>query len=487
MIPFGPWRPDAASPNSGFAVTAENAKPKRSGQRLGYAPFPALVQAVGAEALPDDPRGDVSLVKADGTYQVYFATATTIEQMDSSYQFTSAATGLNVTAGDDMSFCPFGSFLLNTNTTDGMHAYNFETPAGNNAVSGAPDARFIFSANNVVIALDCNGNNRRMQTSGVGDHTAWDSKGADGKTFEDGGALVCGCDLQNGAALLAQDNALRLMQFGGAPGGALYRISKVADGLGVVGPRALVGFNGRAWFMSSRGPYEYTLGGQPRPIGEGKVADWFLGEISTEDLRKVRAWIDPESNVIGFHFRRSGVASTTIYEDSLCYDYEIGEWFLLSFPAALITRIASAGYTVDGPYAAVIVDDNDTPVDDRIYQGGQPVLAALDEDLKFATFSGTPMAAELETCELTKWGHERVTGVKAIIDTADATVKLAYKQRLQNSLTYGDAVAIDVDGFAPVDEAGEVYALRLNVPAGSTWNNAEGFDGIEGTGATSPR
>jgi hypothetical protein len=88
---------------------------------------------------------------------------------------------------------------------------------------------------------------------------------------------------------------------------------------------------------------------------------------------------------------------------------------------------------------------------------------------------------------MTTFGHQRVTGVKAIVDTADATVRLGAKQRYQNSLTWGDAVALDVDGFAPVDEAGEVYALRMNVPAGSTWNNAEGFDGVEGTGAGSPR
>jgi hypothetical protein len=487
MLPLGPYRPDAASPNSGFATTAENVQPKMAGQKLGYGPFSQLVQAVGAEALPADPRGNISLVKADGTYEVYFATATTIEQMDSSFQFTSVDTGLNITAGDNMSFCPFGSYLINTNTTDGMQAYNFETPAGNNAISGAPASRFVFSANNVLIALDCDGNNRRMQTSGLGLYNAWSSDGADGKTFEDGGALISGCDLQNGAALIGQADAIRLMQFGGAPGGAMYRITKVADGLGVIGPAALVGFNGLAFWLSSRGFYSYALGGQPKSIGAEKVNRWFLSQIATDDLGKVQAWIDPESNIVGWRYRRSGVSSTTVYEDNICYDYEIGEWFTLSVNAALITRIATAGYTVDGPYAAILVDDNDTPVDDRLYQGGQPVLAALDENLKFATFSGTPMAATLETCEMTTFGHQRVTGVKAVIDTADATVRLGAKQRYQNSLTWGDAVALDVDGFAPVDEAGEVYALRMNVPAGSTWNNAEGFDGVEGTGAGSPR
>lgn len=482
MIIFGPFRPDAASPNSGYATQVINAQPKMAGQKLGYGPVAALVQAVGAEALSGEPRGDISIVKFDGTYEIYFATASTIEQMDSSFQFSSVATGLNITAGDDMSFCHFGSFLLNTNTTDGLNAYNVETPAGNNAVSGAPAARFAFSANNVVVALDCDGNNRRMQTSGVGDHTAWDSKGADGKTFEDGGALICGGDLQNGAAVIMQDNAMRLMQFGGAPGGALYRISKIADGIGAVGARSFVPHNGRCFFLSSRGFYDYSVGGQPRPIGSEKVNRWFLDQINTEDLRKVQGWIDPENNIVGWRFRRNGVASTSIYEDNICYDWELGEFFLEEVSTATISRIATAGYTVDGPYAAILVDDNPTPVDDRLYQGGQPVLAALDGDLKFATFSGTPLAATLETSEITSLRHQRVTGAQAIVDTDDATVQLGAKQRLQDAFTWGTAVAIDADGFAPVDEAGKVYALRMNIPAGTLWTNAEGFDGIEGTG-----
>ncbi len=478
MIPFGPFRPDAASPNSGFATTAENVQPKMSGQKMGYGPFPALVQALGAEALASDPRGDISLVKFDGTYEVYFATATTIEQMDSSFQFTSIATGLNVTAGDDMSFCHFGSYLLNTNTTDGFHAYNVETPAGNNTVSGAPSGRFVFSANNVVIVLDCDGNNRRMQTSGVGDHTAWDSKGADGKTFEDGGALVGGADLQNGAAVLFQDNAVRLMQFGGAPGGALYRINKIADGLGAVSARGIVPFNGRVFFLSSRGFYDYALGGQPRPIGSEKVNQWFLEQIATDQLRSVQGWIDPESNVVGWRYDD---------ENNICYDWELGEWFTLNVETASISRIATAGYTVDGPYGLILVDDNSTPVDDRLYQGGQPVLAALDSDRKYATFSGTPLQAILETSEITSLKHQRVTGMVAIVDTTAALIQLGTKQRLQDSFTWGTAVTMDADGFAPVDEAGKVYAGRMTIPAGTLWTDAEGFDGIEGSGGSAPR
>lgn len=480
MISFGPFRPDAASPNSGYAMQALGVVPKLSGGRLGYGPFPSLVTAADAEALGDAPRGHISLVKFDGTYAVFFATETTIEELDSTFQFTSIATGLSVTPGDDMSFCHFGQYLLSSNTSDGFYAYNVEVPAGNNAVSDAPAARYIFSANNVVVALDCDGNNRRMQTSGIGDHTAWDSKGADGKTFEDGGALICGADLQNGAAILFQSNTIRLMQFGGAPGGALYRISKIADGIGSVGARSMIADNGQAFFLASDGFYRYQVGGVPEPIGAEKVNRWFFDQVTTSDLPKVQGWIDPQNKLVGWLYKRSDVVSESVFEDCLVYDWQLKEWSTLSVEAAFISRIATAGYTVDGPYADVIVDDNDTLVDDRLYQGGEPVLAALDGDLKYSTFSGSSMAAVLETSELTDLRHRRVTGAHAIVDTDAATVQLGFKRSLQDAFGYGSAVSLDDDGFAPVDEAGKVYAFRMNIPAGSSWSNAEGVDGIEG-------
>ncbi len=43
--------------------------------------------------------------------------------MDATYQWTDIETGRTVTGGDDVSFLHFGSYLLNTDTTDGFKAY----------------------------------------------------------------------------------------------------------------------------------------------------------------------------------------------------------------------------------------------------------------------------------------------------------------------------------------------------------------------------
>src|SRR6478736_180586 len=160
MQSWGAWRPDSPGPNGGFAATADSVLPITMGdgrgqQAIAYGPFPQLVTPSGATALSGAPRGNISLTLDDGTYAVYFATSSTIEQLTSSYTFSAIDTGRSVTSGDDVSFAHFGSFLLNTDTTDGFKAYNVQTPAGNNTVSGAPTARFIFSCNNVVFALDC--------------------------------------------------------------------------------------------------------------------------------------------------------------------------------------------------------------------------------------------------------------------------------------------------------------------------------------------
>ena len=236
MISWGAWRPDQGGPNTRFAQVADNVIPQSAGlgqyfnQLIGYGPFPQLVESMSAGALPGAPRGSVSLPSDNGTYQVYFATATAIYELQSDYTWLSIATGRSVTSGDDVSMLHFGDFLLNTDTTDGFQAYNVETPAGNNVVSGAPTARSIFPCNNVVFALDCNGNNRAWQSSAIGDHTQWVLGGANGGLFPDGGACQCGVDLKNGNGLIFQSKAMRLIQFGGnAVSPALFSIVKAAD------------------------------------------------------------------------------------------------------------------------------------------------------------------------------------------------------------------------------------------------------------------
>lgn len=207
MFPFGPLAPDAGELEPGVCLVANGVLPLKT----GYGPAASLFVEGGAEALSAAPRGLVSLVLNDGTWKVFGYTDDDIEVMAADYTWTSIGAGaFSLTSGDDWCGMHFGNYLLSTNTTEGLIAYNVETPAGFSAIAAAGDPRFIFTCANMVFALDCldasgNRDNRLIRNSDFNSFTEWKKGAADYQPLEDGGALLAGFDLRDGAALIVQE------------------------------------------------------------------------------------------------------------------------------------------------------------------------------------------------------------------------------------------------------------------------------------------
>lgn len=483
MLYWGPWRPDQGGPNTGFCQVADNVLPQSAGigqggsQLIGYGPFPGFVTTPGAGALSGAPRGNISVKLDDGTSAVFFATATTIEQLSSTYTFSSIDTGRNVTASDDVIFVKFGAYLLNTDKTDGLKAYNLQTPAGNNAVSGAPsNVRYIFSCNNVVFALDCNNNNRQMQSSGIGDFTAWTSLGANSKTFEDGGALVCGVDVKNGNAVIFQETAMRVITFGNAASPALYSIAKAADGRGSVGERSVVSFDGMIFYLASDGFYRFDLTNGNTPIGAEKVNRWFLSNIDNSTLSTVQGALDPLNKIVCWRFSSLANPSTTTYDRMICYDWQLNEWFTATVTTTALTRISTPGYTLDQMDSFGTLDQISIVLDDRFWQGGVPVYGGLDANYKFATFTGAAAAATLQSYRATSQAHQLVNEATPISDNGSSTLQLGVASRLDAAITWKTGVTRSRAGICKLRGSGNVLAFQENHAAGATWTYANGID-----------
>lgn len=464
---WGEWRP-YAGPNSGFAEIADGVLPQAFGGGLAYGPYPELVEAMGAEALPGEPRGGISIRLFDGTYKQFFATASTIEEMGTDYSWTSIETDRTVTDGDDVSFAHFGSFLLNSDRADGFKAYNVEVPDENTAVTDAPAARFLFTCNNVVFALDCDSNNRRFQSSGIGDHTAWNSKGATGKTLEDGGALVCGKDLKNGIGVMFQDDAVRWIQFGGS-GGSLYSIPKVADGKGSVGQRSVRAFNGTAYWLSQDGFYRLVAGGVPEPIGAERVDRWAFDQVAAADLIDVQAAVDPYRKCVVWRLNNS-----TLLGFAWALNGGAGAWFTASVATAALSSIATAGLLADN--WDVVADDQDVVMDSRGFDGGQPVFAALNADLKYATFTGVPLAHTLRSCIV----NNQTSGIGSWITPLSKGSGLRYRvgtsDNLDNGIAWGTAATKARNGAVPTRFRGLNIQFEEFEDAGSAWEFSQGIE-----------
>lgn len=482
QFPFGPLAPDAGANASGVCMTANGVLPKSE----GFGPAQQLVAADTATALPAAPRGMITCLLRDGSTRVFGLTETTLYSLGADFTWTSIQAGYTCTSGDDWSCRQFGNFLLYTNTTDGMQAYNIETGGAPTYISAAGDPRELEIIANCVFGFDCKDatgtrDNRLIRNSDFNDHTDWTGGAADYQPLESGGALLGGFNLRNGAAIVLQENSMRLLQFGNVGGGAFYSLQEVSTERGVVGRKSCVAFDGVLYGISTNGFFRFTLNAGLEFIGAGMVDEWFLERVQLADLAKVQGAIDPARKVVLFRYPSDGDPSATVFSNLIGYSwgYPANPWFTWSVDTAYLSRLATAGYTLEDLDAFGTVDSITIPWDDRFWQGGQKLFAALDPDLKYATFSGENQAATI----LTSTQNSPVTGLigwaTGIDDCASGTLEIAVSDALSDDMTFKDPATKVSAGRFPLRARGLNVAFRRNIPAAATWTYAKGIDHIK--------
>jgi hypothetical protein len=445
-----------------------------------YGPRPSLQTAPGAAALAAAPRGAFGGYLPNGTFKGFGATSTKVYTLGSDFAWTALAPNFTVPTDDDEAMAQFGVFMLASNTTDGMYAYNMDTPAGLNAVSGAPAARYMFTANNQVIALGAGGSLlNRLTTSAFGSHTNWTSRGKSKQDMNDGGAFTGGGDIGNGAAILLQLRAVRRMSFGNAGGGALFRLDKLADDVGCVHPRAQVTYNGVCYFLHTDGFYACDGASPPVNIGAGKINQWFLGRAT--DLKKVYAAVDPKNNVIRWRYAASGDGSTaTVFQSILDYNWVTKEFIPGTEATSAIFRMGTPGYTLDTISAAfgVLNAWSQYPLDSAFWQGGNFRLAALDSTFKFGFFDGSAAAATVETPTETDGVNYLVSRLRLLSDDPSATIQVGVKNDMSDQIVWSDEFD-KVGARYPVRARGIFQRYRVNHAAAATWTRDTAIADIE--------
>lgn len=474
MPAITPFRPDLGEMVSG---TPSNVLATGN----GYGPRPSLQTAPGAVALAAQPRGLYSAVLPNGAFRGFGATAADVYSLGADFAWTSLSASLTLPADDDQAFSHFGVFMLTSNTTDGMKAYNMDVPAGLNAVSGAPAAKWLFTANNQVIALGAGSTlPNRLATSAFGSHTNWTTKGASKQDINEGGAFTGGGDLGNGAAILLQLRGVKRMTFGNAGGGALFRLDPLGGDVGCVHPRAHAVYNGICYFLHTDGIYACDGNGPPVNIGAGKVNDWFLARVA--DLKKVYFSVDPKNTLVRIRYAATGDGSTsTVYQSILDYNWVTKEFIPGTEATSAIFRMGTPGYTLNTISSAFGALNNwsQFPLDSAFWQGGNYRLAGLDATYKVGFFDGAPAAASLETVTEGDGVAYTVNECLPVTDDAAATVELGVKEKLSDSFTWKTAEALSESGVVPLRGTGKLQRYRINHLAAASWTRTTEIVGID--------
>lgn len=474
-LPLGSYQPDRGDTNAPLLV-ADGVFPTVD----GWGPHPALYVPPGATALPGAPRGIISVVLNNNAWEAFGFTASAFYQLQSDYTWGAAiASGYACPLNYDWSALHFGTKLLFTNTFDGLKAYDIETPAGVTSIAAAGNPAFIFTCANFIVALNCldslgNRDIRLIKTSGFNDQTNWTTDGADYQELADGEALLCGFDLKNNTALLVQQHAFVLQQFGNAPGGAQFSLQKVADGKGAVGARSCVSFDGMVFGLGTDGFFRFDLSSGYVPIGDSEVDQTFLAAVDQANFVLVQGAVDPLHRVVTWRYKRNIDSSTTVSEVAIGYNWQIKRWFTIAEQTSALTRLSTVAVSYDaitGTY-----DSQTLAYDDLALTGSAPLFGGLDENYKFGLWTGSSLAVTLTTGIINNRVSGKLLWATPITDADAPTLNHGYSDDLSLGITWEGATSKTEGGRVPFEARGMNDQFSLLIPAGDGWTYATGLD-----------
>lgn len=482
MIPVGSLATDIAETNPGVARQAVNVLITRDAHGIAHGPHPSLVVANSATSLPDVPIGGVTAVNNSGLYFAFVGTRSAIHRMSAAYELdasTIVGSGYNVPDGDYWSFATYGPYLHATNTIDGMLQFNVDLDSSFSSVPDAPRARYVFSWADALFALDCDGENKVMRNSAIGNSLIWSGKGAGYRTFPTGEELMCGGALTEDYAIVLQRNSVNLLVR--RSDGKLFDLKNLANDRGVVSPRAFCVVDGMAFWCDTDGFWQFSVAGGLKNIGLEKINSTFLKRLAANGFTTIELIADKANNRVVARYQRNTCQSETIFEDAYAYHYLIGEWAEIQETTAALFSMASPGYTLDDitPELFGDLDELSISLDSRFWSGGEPRMGALNGDLKFGYLDGPSLAAISETSSTQLGVSTLVNSVTPKTDAGNAIVEIGVRDKASDAIAWKDGVEIQPSGRCPVRGRGKLIAFRQTIAAGEDWSYLRGFDHLE--------
>lgn len=244
------------------------------------------------------------------TTKLYAHDGTTLDDITPA-GFTSAA---------DWSVDNFGELLV---ACDGESIYEWTPGGGGDAtvITNSPDARAIFvTEERFLIALGADGDPRKFAWADQATLTTWTPSAinqAGDLNVQAAGLLVCGLQIR-GSALLFTTEGLHRLTYLGYPD--VYGSEHVANGCGIIGPHAKVGFGPNAYWMG-KGKF-YMWAGYLEEI-PCDIADDVFANINTTYQHLCWAEYLPEFAEVWFYYPRG---SATECSHAAVFSTREGHW-----------------------------------------------------------------------------------------------------------------------------------------------------------------
>lgn len=485
MIPFGEWLPDRGDFENPGLTVATNVLPKTQDS---YGPFPDLT--VYSNALTARCQGAFAGRSAAGNVTNFSGDATKLYTL-SGATWSSVNTGFSTATDESWRFTQFGEFVIATNLTDEPKKWTLDSSSAFSQLSsGAPKARYAANINpgflmfgNTVDGTDGAVPNR-VWWSGIGDATSFLTPGSAAaqavqSDFNDmpAGGWVQGIIGAVGGAdgVVFMDTSIYRAQYQGPPD--VFGFYEVERARGTPAPGSIINVGSMAFYLGEDGFYVFD-GSRSIPIGNTKIDKTFYSTLDQSYFHRISSAVDPINKLVFWAYPTSS-ASSGNPDRILCYNWELGRWSEAEINCELIYRSLSQGYTLDSlDTYSTDLDALPFSLDSRVWTGGRLILSAFNADHKLAFFTGSNLAATLETSELTGQSGRRVLiqGVRPMVDGGTITSAIGYRDTPQASLTYTTATSAGSNGVCPQRISTRYARARVSIAAGGTWTHALGFE-----------
>jgi hypothetical protein len=484
MVPFAAWQPDTADFDTGVSTEALNVIPSTS----GFRPFPSFVNT--ASAITARAQGAISVRSISGTIFNFCGDATKLYKLASdglTWSDVSRTVGgaYSVASDSKWSFAQYGDYLMATNGNDAVQVFELGVSSNFSALAGSPpSAYYAGSIREFGVLAKISTANNRVRWSAIGDISDWVTSAttlSDYQDLPDGGTIMGFVGGEFGVVF--QERAITRMSFEGPP--TAFRFDKIAAFLGCRADGSIAAFDNLIFFLGDDGAYMIRGGAEIVPIGVDKVDSWIEQNLDASFLYRVTSAIDPINKlyILGFPTVTNGTGSP---DTLLMYHWPSGQWSRATVDHQLIYPAATQQtYTIDGMDAvSATVDGLPFPMDSRFWSGtGRLLLAAFDTSNRQGFFSGTNLAATVETgdSQLTPGGRSLLRGLRPIIEgtSVSPSLTVGWRNSLGSGLTYGNEIPINAYGFCNSRVNARYHRARITIPAGSQWSFARGVDDLK--------
>jgi len=460
-IIFNDWLPDQPGV-IGNVTDAKNCYPVTN----GYASFPNEVN-YSADA------GQDLLIAFAGKYSgetaLFAAGATQIYKFNNADTSLSPLTTTGYSTVESWDVTQFGAKMILANGQDKLQSYEIGVSTYvTDLDSTAPVAKYVTVVRDFVVAANDGTNANKVYWSDINDETDWtpaSTSQSDTQLLPDGGDIT---GLAGGEyGLIFLERAIYRMSYVGSP--FFFQFDAISRSLGCISNGSIAQYGGLTYFLADDGFY-LCNGQETKPIGVEKVNRWFFDNcIPSEIFSGMSSTVDPVRKLIIWKFN-----NTFGGKYLLIYSIDLGKFSYVETMANSVSYVLTPSATLEElDNYSTSIDALDTPLDSRVFAGGQLLFAGVIGE-KIVSFSGQPKMATISTGDI-DIGQSTITLTRPTVDNGSAEVAISSRNLLSDQVEYGVSVAADYENRVPARSNGRYHRIKVN-PTGDNWKTAIGVE-----------